>query len=65
MRTIENPSVFRNKITEYILNITNSKGETVKKENRAKNIEMSIVNFARDEADKRKLLKDGTILILF
>ena len=57
MRTIDNPSEFRNKITEYILNIINSNNETIKKLSRAKNIEMSIVNFARDEATKRKIVK--------
>ena len=57
MRIIENPTVFRTKITDYILNIKNDKGENVSKKNRAKNIELSIVNFLRFEADKRKIVK--------
>lgn len=57
MRVIENPSEFRKNIVEHIKSITNKSGLKITKDYRAQNIEMSILNFSRDEADKRKIVK--------
>ena len=57
MRTIGNPEEFNQKITEVINNTKNAKGVALNNPRRASNIQKSILNYARDEADSRNTIK--------
>jgi DNA-directed RNA polymerase subunit M/transcription elongation factor TFIIS len=57
MRTIENPLEFREKIVRHIMAIKNINGLIIKEQHRCVNIEKSVLNYARSEADKRNTIK--------
>ena len=57
MRVIENPTMFKENIVKVIKNITDKKGNKINKDYRCDNIEKSITNYSRDEANKRNIIK--------
>ena len=57
MRVIENPTMFKENIVKVIKNITDKKGNKINKDYRCENIEKSITNYSRDEANKRNIIK--------
>lgn len=57
MRTIGNPEEFNQKMTEVINTTKNAKGDALNNLRRASNIQKSILNYARDEADSRNTIK--------
>ena len=57
MRTIGNPEEFNQKMVEVINTTKNAKGIALNNLRRASNIQKSILNYARDEADSRNTIK--------
>ena len=57
MRTIGNPEEFNQKMVEVINTTKNANGIALNNLRRASNIQKSILNYARDEADSRNTIK--------